>query len=141
MDSSLLGGPECNPFLCGEESFGTGSNHVREKDGLWAVMAWLSILASANESTEIGSLVSVENIVRAHWAKFGRNYYCRYDYENVESTAGDAVMNHLRNYISLFTQKKTLDPNYSMFELYEEIKILTVFIYFLFHFCFFLSFF
>ena len=41
MDSSLLGGPECNPFMCGEESFGTGANHVREKDGMWAVLAWL----------------------------------------------------------------------------------------------------
>ena len=102
MDSSLLGGPDFTPFLCGEESFGTGSNHVREKDGLWAVLAWLSILAHANASTPVGALVSVEAIVRAHWAEYGRNYYCRYDYEGVDAAAGDAVMAHLRAHIARF---------------------------------------
>ena len=59
--------------LCGEESFGTGSNHVREKDGLWAVLFWLNILAVRGEP--------VEPIVRDHWRRFGRNFYSRHDYE------------------------------------------------------------
>lgn len=106
MDSSLLGGASFNPFLCGEESFGTGSDHVREKDGLWAVLAWLSILADANRATAVGGLVGVEEIVRRHWATYGRNYYCRYDYEGVASAAGDAMMDHLRARIAAFAAKK-----------------------------------
>lgn len=106
MDSAKLGGEALNPFLCGEESFGTGSDHVREKDGLWAVLAWLSILAEANRGTAVGSLVGVEEIVRRHWATYGRNYYCRYDYEGVASAAGDAMMDHLRARIAAFAAKK-----------------------------------
>jgi phosphoglucomutase len=75
--------------LCGEESFGTGSNHVREKDGLWAVLFWLNIVAARKQS--------VEEIVREHWARFGRNYYTRYDYEEVPSEAAAGVMQHLRD--------------------------------------------
>jgi len=60
--------------LCGEESFGTGSFHVREKDGLWAVLCWLQILADKNKDSH-DKLISVEDIVRAHWAEYGRNYY------------------------------------------------------------------
>jgi phosphoglucomutase len=105
MDSASLGGPDYNPFLCGEESFGTGSNHVREKDGLWAVLAWLSILAKANEGNT-GPLVSVEAIVRRHWATYGRNFYCRYDYEGVESAGAEAMMNHLRARIASFSAGK-----------------------------------
>lgn len=63
--------------LCGEESFGTGSDHIREKDGLWAVLAWLSILADKNAKTEEGKLVTVEDIVKDFWRTFGRNYYSR----------------------------------------------------------------
>ena len=74
--------------LCGEESFGTGSNHVREKDGLWAVLFWLNVVAARGQS--------VEQIVREHWARFGRNYYTRYDYEEVPSEAAAGVMAHLR---------------------------------------------
>lgn len=106
MDSAKLGGEALNPFLCGEESFGTGSDHVREKDGLWAVLAWLSILAEANRTTAVGSLIGVEEIVRRHWATYGRNYYCRYDYEGVASAAGDAMMDHLRARIAAFAAKK-----------------------------------
>ena len=70
------------PFLCGEESFGTGSDHIREKDGLWAVLAWMSILMKANENvTESEPLVGVKDIVMKHWATYGRHFYCRYDYE------------------------------------------------------------
>ena len=70
--------------LCGEESFGTGSNHVREKDGLWAVLFWLNILAARKQS--------VEDIVREHWAKFGRNFYSRHDYEGIPAEAANGVM-------------------------------------------------
>lgn len=75
--------------LCGEESFGTGSNHVREKDGLWAVLFWLNILAVRKQS--------VETIVHEHWAKFGRNFYSRYDYEGLSNEAANGVMQHLRD--------------------------------------------
>jgi phosphoglucomutase len=73
--------------ICGEESAGTGSNHVREKDGVWAVLLWLSILAARGES--------VQAIARAHWARFGRNYYTRHDYEEVDSAAAKALMQRL----------------------------------------------
>mmetsp|Transcript_13325 Transcript_13325/g.53450 ORF Transcript_13325/g.53450 Transcript_13325/m.53450 type:complete len:490 (-) Transcript_13325:1770-3239(-) len=79
------------PFLCGEESFGTGADHVREKDGLWAVLAWLSVLAEYNPSPD-APLVSVQAIVEKHWATYGRNYYCRYDYEGVDKTKATAMM-------------------------------------------------
>ncbi|MFT5398429.1 MAG: phosphoglucomutase [Planctomycetota bacterium] len=74
--------------LCGEESFGTGSNHVREKDGLWAVLFWLNILAVRGES--------VADIVQAHWQRFGRDYYTRHDYEAVASDAAQAMIESLR---------------------------------------------
>lgn len=73
--------------LCGEESFGTGSNHVREKDGLWAVLCWLNIIAAKNQG--------VEAIVKAHWAEYGRNVYSRHDYEAIPSEAANGVMQHL----------------------------------------------
>jgi phosphoglucomutase len=77
-----FGQRDYTPFLCGEESFGTGSDHVREKDGLWAMMAWISILIEANKDTPEGQpLVQVKDIVGNHWAKYGRHFYCRYDYE------------------------------------------------------------
>ncbi|MDR3436920.1 alpha-D-glucose phosphate-specific phosphoglucomutase [Telmatospirillum sp.] len=75
--------------LCGEESFGTGSDHVREKDGLWAVLLWLNILAKRRQS--------VEAIVREHWTRFGRNYYSRHDYESVDTAAAEGLMAHLRD--------------------------------------------
>lgn len=113
MDSAEKGGPSYNPFLCGEESFGTGSDHVREKDGLWAVLAWLSILAHANQQAPPGHLVTVESIVRSHWKTYGRNYYCRYDYEGVDSVAADRVMAQLRAHIERFTAAKQAAPEYS----------------------------
>eukprot|EP00898_Chlorokybus_atmophyticus_P004305 jgi/Chlat1/4876/Chrsp31S08943 len=81
--------------VCGEESFGTGSDHVREKDGMWAVLAWLSILAKRNENSPVGSLVTVEDIVREHWKTYGRHFYCRYDYEEVSSDGANQLMAHL----------------------------------------------
>lgn len=74
--------------ICGEESAGTGSDHVREKDGLWAVLLWLNILAVRG--------VSVDALAREHWAAYGRNYYARHDYEGVDSAAADALMADLR---------------------------------------------
>lgn len=85
--------------ICGEESFGTGSDHIREKDGLWAVLSWLSILAYENHDTPVGKLVTVEDILIQHWRKYGRTYNMRYDYESVSSEAGDSVMSHLRSMI------------------------------------------
>jgi phosphoglucomutase len=113
MDSKELGKEDFNPFLCGEESFGTGSDHVREKDGLWAVLAWLSILAHANEGVEIGKLVSVEAVVRRHWATYGRNFYCRYDYENVASLDAEEMMKHLGARIGAFVAAKKASSNES----------------------------
>lgn len=74
--------------ICGEESSGTGSNHIREKDGLWAVLLWLSILAARGES--------VKEIVAKHWASYGRNYYSRHDYEEVEAARANALVDELR---------------------------------------------
>jgi phosphoglucomutase len=74
--------------ICGEESFGTGSDHVREKDGLWAILLWLNILAVRKES--------VAQIVQGHWRKFGRNYYSRHDFEAIATEKADAMMAALR---------------------------------------------
>ncbi|MCJ7994002.1 alpha-D-glucose phosphate-specific phosphoglucomutase [Rhizobium cremeum] len=74
--------------ICGEESAGTGSNHVREKDGLWAVLLWLNILAVRGES--------MQDIVSQHWATYGRNYYSRHDYEAVDTDAANGLMDTLR---------------------------------------------
>jgi len=90
-------GKDYSPFLCGEESFGTGSDHVREKDGLWAVLAWMSILSKANEGVAEGEpLVGVREIVAKHWARYGRHFYCRYDYEGVDSGDANEVMDLIR---------------------------------------------
>lgn len=78
--------------LCGEESFGTGSDHIREKDGLWALLAWLSVVAHLKKS--------VEQICVDHWAKFGRNVFTRYDYENCDGTKAGEMMIHLERIIS-----------------------------------------
>ncbi|CAG9464436.1 unnamed protein product [Pedinophyceae sp. YPF-701] len=87
--------------ICGEESFGTGSDHVREKDGIWAVLAWLSILAYRNKDVpEGGKLVTVEDVTKEHWARFGRNYFSRYDYEECASEGAEAMMEHLRGVIA-----------------------------------------
>jgi len=74
--------------ICGEESAGTGSDHVREKDGLWAVLLWLNVLAMRKES--------VKAIVEKHWTEYGRNYYSRHDYEAVETARANALIDELR---------------------------------------------
>ncbi|MBX3597009.1 MAG: alpha-D-glucose phosphate-specific phosphoglucomutase [Rhizobiaceae bacterium] len=78
--------------ICGEESFGTGSDHVREKDGLWAVLFWLNIIAVRKQS--------VKEIIEAHWHEYGRNYYSRHDYEEVDSEKANALMLSLSNNLS-----------------------------------------
>jgi len=86
-----------------ERSF-TGSDHIREKDGIWAVLAWMSILAHKNKGNIDGNakLVSVEDIVRQHWATYGRHYYTRYDYEVKVAKFGDC------NYTILYGRNSTL---------------------------------
>jgi len=74
--------------FCGEESFGTGSNHIREKDGIWAVLLWLSVIAKTGKS--------VAQIAKDHWAQYGRNYYTRHDYDEVDLAAANALMDNLR---------------------------------------------
>merc|ERR1719473_2141702 len=78
------------PFICGEESFGTGADHVREKDGMWAVLAWLNILAAKTEAE--GKLVVPEDVAAEHWKTYGRNYYTRYDYEGVDKAKAEEMM-------------------------------------------------
>jgi phosphoglucomutase len=84
--------------LCGEESFGTSSDHVREKDGLWAVLFWLNVLAVRKQS--------VEAIVKAHWAEYGRNVYSRHDYEAIPSDAANGLMQHLHSSFDSLTGAK-----------------------------------
>jgi phosphoglucomutase len=84
--------------LCGEESFGTGSNHVREKDGLWAVLCWLNIIAVKQQS--------VEEVVKNHWLEYGRNVYSRHDYEAVPSEIASGVMAHIKAQFSTLPSKK-----------------------------------
>jgi phosphoglucomutase len=74
--------------LCGEESFGTGSNHIREKDGLWAVLLWLNILAVRK--------ISVADLAHEHWRTYGRNYYTRHDFDEIDLAAANDLMNALR---------------------------------------------
>jgi phosphoglucomutase len=74
--------------ICGEESAGTGSDHVREKDGVWAILAWLEIVAARGES--------VADILRGHWKTYGRDYYTRHDYEGIPSGVADALVADLR---------------------------------------------
>lgn len=87
------------PLLCGEESFGLGSSHIREKDGLWAILAWLSVLAGEN-AVELakgdGKLKGIQEVVEAFWQQYGRNFYTRYDYEGVTSESAAAVFERLR---------------------------------------------
>ncbi|KAF9382181.1 Phosphoglucomutase-2 [Podila verticillata] len=82
--------------ICGEESFGTGSDHIREKDGVWAVVAWLNIIAHANEKKKAG----ISDILLAHYNEYGRNFFSRYDYEEVESEGASKMVDRLRALVS-----------------------------------------
>ena len=83
--------------LCGEESFGSGSNHVREKDGLWAVLFWLNLIARKRQS--------IEDIVHEHWQKYGRDIYSRHDYEAVDSAIANGIVEHLRGQLQALPGK------------------------------------
>jgi len=91
MDAGLI-------TLCGEESFGTGSDHIREKDGLWAVLFWLNLIAVKKQS--------VHDIVLTHWKTFGRHYYSRHDYEGVDAGKAAAMLNKLRDSLAVLPGRK-----------------------------------
>ncbi|KAF9387422.1 Phosphoglucomutase-2 [Mortierella sp. AD011] len=82
--------------ICGEESFGTGSDHIREKDGVWAVVAWLNIIAAASQSKR----ASINDILLAHYNEYGRNFFSRYDYEEVDSEGANKMVDRLRALVS-----------------------------------------
>lgn len=84
--------------ICGEESFGTGSNHIREKDGLWAVVAWLNIIAGVGQQT--GSTPSIKSIQHDFWKIYGRTFFTRYDYEGVESEGANKMVAHMKSLIT-----------------------------------------
>lgn len=89
--------------ICGEESFGTGSDHIREKDGLWAVIAWLNIIAGVGvENPDVTP--SIKQIQKEFWTKYGRTFFTRYDYENVDSDGANKVVGEL--------EKLVADPNF-----------------------------
>jgi phosphoglucomutase len=87
--------------LCGEESYGTGSNHIREKDGLWAVLFWLNLQASTKKL--------VPQLVNEHWQRFGRNFYSRHDYEAIDSAVAKDLMANLRNQLPRLVGQKFVD--------------------------------
>ncbi|KAJ1350974.1 hypothetical protein KIN20_006906 [Parelaphostrongylus tenuis] len=91
--------------LCGEESFGTGSAHIREKDGVWAMLAWLQILAEKK--------MSVEDIVKEQWKRYGRNVFTRYDYENVDASGANLLMTFLESQMAAFVGKELIANNVS----------------------------
>ena len=97
MDAGLIN-------LCGEESFGTGSDHIREKDGLWAVLCWLSILAEKNYANK-GKLIGVRDIALDHWKTYGREYYLRFDYEGLTTEESKVVINNLNDSLGYFNVK------------------------------------
>jgi len=107
--------------ICGEESFGTGSDHIREKDGLWAVVAWLNIIAAANKKTPNTGL---KELLLDHYQKYGRSFFSRYDYEEVSSEGAQKLVDALNTHISSqsllnksfdngFTVSKTFNFDYT----------------------------
>jgi phosphoglucomutase len=92
--------------ICGEESFGTGSDHIREKDGIWAVVAWLNIIAAANKDKPEAS-IGIKEILQGHYEKYGRNIFSRYDYEEVSSDGAQKLVEHLNSLISSTSFKDT----------------------------------
>jgi phosphoglucomutase len=84
--------------ICGEESFGTGSNHIREKDGLWAIVAWLNIIAGLGEKT--GTAPSIKQIQKDFWSEYGRTFFTRYDYENVDGDGANKVVGVLKDLVA-----------------------------------------
>jgi len=85
--------------ICGEESFGTGSDHIREKDGLWAVIAWLNIIAAATKQDKSGKVWGIREILNRHYTKYGRSFFSRYDYEEVPSEGAQKLVDHVNELI------------------------------------------
>lgn len=86
--------------ICGEESFGTGSNHIREKDGMWAVVAWLNIIAGIAKELPAGEQPSITNIQNEFWKEYGRTFFTRYDYENVDSAGAQKLVDGLAAHVA-----------------------------------------
>ena len=107
MDANLIS-------VCGEESFGTGSNHIREKDGLWAVLCWLTILAEKNYNNQ-GKLISVRDIVLEHFRTYGRNYYCRFDYENLSLDHAKQIVENVNGAFDKFNVCFNFSKFYAFF--------------------------
>ena len=103
--------------LCGEESFGTGSDHIREKDGVWAILCWLSILAQKNKDNK-GKLIGIPEIMMEHWKCYGRDYYCRYDYEDLNNDQAAKVKENLNKNLETF--KKMKEGNEAMIFEYND---------------------
>lgn len=97
--------------ICGEESFGTGSNHIREKDGLWAIVAWLNVLADYSELNP-GSPTSIEIVQNAFWKKYGRTFFTRYDYENVSSDGANKIVEILASIVDSKPVGSELAPGF-----------------------------
>ncbi|RCK59418.1 Phosphoglucomutase [Candida viswanathii] len=97
--------------ICGEESFGTGSNHIREKDGLWAIVAWLNVLADYNQKNP-DSKTSIEIVQNSFWNKYGRTFFTRYDYENVSSDGANQLMELLQSIVESKKPGDELAPGY-----------------------------
>ncbi|RPD55551.1 phosphoglucomutase [Lentinus tigrinus ALCF2SS1-7] len=92
--------------ICGEESFGTGSDHIREKDGVWAIVAWLNILAYANQQSP-NELVGIKELLQKHYAVYGRSFFSRYDYEEVSSEGAQKLVDALNQHISASSLAET----------------------------------
>merc|ERR1739845_103740 len=110
--NDLHDGENYTPIICGEESFGTGSNHIREKDGIWAALAWLQILASLNIDKN-KPLISVEDVVKRHWQKYGRYYYCRWDFEGLNENNVNSMMDMMR--VKTVSNKGLVCGKYTIF--------------------------
>jgi len=102
-------------FICGEESFGTGSAHIREKDGIWAILSWLSVLAGHNQDSS-KPMMTIADIVKKHWSEFGRDFYSRYDYEECDAVAGDKLMQYLRDNVATWKGVKSQDGQFVISE-------------------------
>ncbi|ODV82224.1 phosphoglucomutase [Suhomyces tanzawaensis NRRL Y-17324] len=97
--------------ICGEESFGTGSNHIREKDGLWAIVAWLNVLADYHQKNP-DSPTSIKVVQNSFWEKYGRTFFTRYDYENVSGEGAQKVIDLLTDVVNNKKQGDELAPGY-----------------------------
>ncbi|KAG1141673.1 hypothetical protein G6F37_002623 [Rhizopus arrhizus] len=107
---NLMDAGRCS--VCGEESFGTGSDHIREKDGLWAILAWLSIIAYVNKKKKAG----VQDILQEHYKIYGRNFFSRYDYEEVDGKGAENMVSHLRE---LIEKKELINKTFGPFTVAE----------------------